>query len=83
MMAVISPIPGIQAAAVGVGLVAVEEGELPAADGFLERMAGPLEERVVDHQRRAHERGQGVVMVAENPGGPEGVETVQEEPGVP
>ena len=57
MIAVISPVPGFRVAAVGVGLVAVEEGEPPAADGLLEGPNLSQEERMPRHQGRlANER---------------------------
>ena len=49
MMAVISPIPGVQVTAVGVGLVPVEKGESPSADFLFKGSAGPLEQRMVKH----------------------------------
>ena len=68
----------VQVAAVGVGLVPVEEGEPPAADFLFKRMAGPLEERVVDHQRRADQGSQGIVVVAHDPFGTQFIEPIQE-----
>ena len=56
---------GVQIAAVGVRLVAVEEGEPPAADGLLEGPDLSQEERVARHQGRlANERREGGIMVA-------------------
>ena len=65
MIAVISPVPGFSVAAVGIGLVAVEEGEPPAADGLLEAPDLSQEKRMPRHQGRlADERRQGAVVVA-------------------
>ena len=69
MIAVISPVPGFSVAAIRIGLVAVEEGEPPAADGRLEGPAHGGQFKAPQPDLAADEVGQGVVVVADDPQG--------------